>query len=467
MKTIFTIFTISFFALQVNAQCWSKVSSGFTHTVAIATNGTLWAWGDSSSGQLGDGTLIEKYTPIQIGTANNWIDVVASGDFSIALRENGVLGTSKTLWAWGGNYYGQLGDGTNTRKLIPTQIGGVADWQQITVGNDHVLAIKATGVLGANRFLFAWGRNNEGQLGDGTITNSNTPIQITNDNNWEQVDAGENFSVGLKTNGKIYSWGGNQAGQLGVGTLINVGAPNQIGIDANWSKIAAGIDHVLATKTNGTLYSWGGNLNGQLGIGAAGTQSTPVQVGTATNWLHIAAGGAFSICSKTNGTLFSWGVNGTGQLGINSLVTTLIRTQIGSGSSWTNPFSAGYINASAIQTDGSLWTWGNNQNGQLGIGTNLLKTIPTQVNCPAVLSIEENTINDTAFSIYPNPAADGLFSIQSKNEIQEVKAYDMLGKQIEIEKNNDSFKINASSGIYNIIITDSEGIIQNKKLIIK
>jgi alpha-tubulin suppressor-like RCC1 family protein len=447
-------------------QCWSKVAVGFSHTVAIASNGTLWAWGDNSSGQLGDGTLIEKYLPVQIGTANNWVDVEAGSNFTLALRENGITGTSKTLYAWGENFYGQLGDGTNIRKTIPTQIGSPANWQQLSAGENHVIAIKATGTFGVNRYIFAWGRNNNSQLGNGTIINSNLPVQIGNSVDWEKVAAGEDFSIATKTNGNLYSWGKNDFGQLGNGTTNIVTAPTIVGSANDWLKISSGRGHVLAIKTSGALFAWGENTYQELGIGVGTYQTVPIQVGTAIDWYQVAAGKSYSLASKNGGTLFSWGYNGSGQLGIGTLITTGTRTQIGTNNIWTNQIQAGGVFATAIQSNGSLWAWGNNQAGQLGNGTTNQTTFPIVVACPASLSTSEQIANHTTFVIYPNPTSNGLISIQSKSLIKEVSAFDILGKQINVEKNNDSYKINASSGIYALSIIDTDGNSQIKKLLI-
>lgn len=459
---------IFLFFISVNSfgQCWSKVSSGHTHTVAIASNGTLWAWGENSTGQLGDGTQINRYTPVQIGTANNWVDIAAGSNYSVGIRSSGVTGTSRTIYVWGTNYYGETGENIGTFILTPTQIGTTANWQQIAAGSSHVLAIKATGPLGANRFLFAWGRNNHSQLGNGTIINSTIPVQIGNFIDWDTISAGDDFSVAKRTNGKIYTWGYNNVGQLGHGNATTLTAPTQVGTASDWNKISAGSTHILAIKTNGTLFAWGENDYQQLGIGVAANQLAPIQVGTAIDWAEVAAGSSFSLASKNSGALFSWGYNSYGQLGLGTLINTATRTQIGINTSWTQQIDAGGVNGSGIQIGGVLWLWGNNQAGQLGNGNTILNTSPIVVNCPSVLGINEEEVTNKNSYIFPNPISNGTFSVQYEKTIQNVIAFDILGKQIDVERNNDSYIINASFGIYTIKIIDSDGNFQIKKLII-
>ena len=468
MKTIITIITILFFALQVNAQCWLKVSSGTEHTVAIATNGTLWAWGTNSNGQLGTGTSISfSVIPVQVGTANNWSDIAAGTDFTIAIRTSGLLDNIKTLWAWGSNGSGQLGDGTFIGKTVPTQIGTSPNWSQISASTTHSIAINDTSTpfTPGNKTLWGWGRNNVGQLGNGITANQNTPIQIGTAIDWGQVAAGGSYSIAQKTNGQLFAWGLNNVGQLGINSTATTTARTQIGTDSDWSSnIIAGSVHTLAIKNNGTLWAWGLNTSGQLGNGLTTNTLLPIQIGTATDWAKVVVGTEHTVALKTNGDVYTWGKNDVGQLGIGTNIPNLARNLIEAN---VASISARNTHSFVVKTEGRLKSWGTNLFGELGIGSTTAVNIPTEVVCPAVLSVETINIESLSFTIYPNPAADGLFSIQSKNEVQEVKAFDVLGKQIDIKRINDSFKIDASSGIYNLRIKDSNGIIQNKKLIIK
>jgi hypothetical protein len=185
---------------------WASVAAGSYHTMAIKTDGTLWAWGANWAGQLGNGTLVDTDTPVQIGYGNDWASVAAGYYHTVAIKTDG------SLWAWGSNEEGQLGDGTNESKDGPTQIGPDTDWASVAAGYYHTVAVKTNGTL------WAWGYNEEGQLGDGTNESKNTPTRIGADTDWVSVAAGEGHTVAVKTNGTLWAWGYNAEGQLGDGS---------------------------------------------------------------------------------------------------------------------------------------------------------------------------------------------------------------------------------------------------------
>jgi alpha-tubulin suppressor-like RCC1 family protein len=214
---------------------WSQVSAGSNHSLATKTNGTLWAWGLNGSGQLGDGpNFVNKSSPIQIGALSDWSQVSGGGNHSLAIKTNG------TLWAWGAATSGQLGDGTTVSKSSPVQIGALSDWSQVSGGGSHSLAIKTNGTL------WAWGRGNEGQLGDGTTVSKSSPIQIGALSDWSQVRGAGNASLAIKTDGTLWAWGLGASGQLGDGTIVNKSSPVQIGALTNWEHAPSKISSTTA-----------------------------------------------------------------------------------------------------------------------------------------------------------------------------------------------------------------------------
>jgi len=245
--------------------CIQAFSVGIKNTFAITTDGSLWAWGSNEYGRLGDGTETvygfshtitvdnDKKSPVKIGTATNWASIVASGGHTVAIKTDG------TLWAWGFNGTGQLGDGTNTQRTSPVHIGTATNWKSVSTVGDHTVAIKTDGTL------WAWGFNYFGQLGDGTITNRNSPVQIGTATNWKSIGAGSGHTIAIKTDGTLWAWGYNGSGQLGDGTSTQRTSPVQIGTANNWKSISLGNAHTIAIKTDGTLWAWGYNGNGQLG----------------------------------------------------------------------------------------------------------------------------------------------------------------------------------------------------------
>ena len=305
-----------------------QVSAGSSHTVAIKTDGSLWAWGNNGSGRLGNGTISYSYyedgveicvdndkkKPTRIGSDSDWASVSAGGSHTVAIKTDG------TLWAWGWNGLGQLGDGTggdkSGNKTTPVQIG--TGYTSVSAGSYHTVAIKTDGSL------WAWGNNGSGQLGDSTWESKNIPVQIGQDK-WISVSTGYSYTVAIKTDSTLWAWGANKFGQLGDGTDgggfwgNNSGDKNTpVQIGTGWASVSADHESTLAIKTNGTLWAWGSNSSGQLGDGTGGlghdiNKNTPVQIGM--GWASVSAGGSHTVAIKTDGTLWAWGSNRSGQLG--------------------------------------------------------------------------------------------------------------------------------------------------------
>ena len=192
---------------------------------------------------------------------------------------------------------------------------------------------------------------------------------------------GDTSGAGIKTDGTLWTWGGNNLGTLGNNTMVDSNVPIQIGTDTNWKTLEVGQAHIIALKTDGTLWGWGNNFQGQLGIGtttASGVR-VPTQIGTATDWKTISSTYNHTLAIKTNGTLWAWGRNDyTGQLGDGTTTNRIVPTQIGTATNWAF-ISAGDHHSMAIKTDGTLWTWGNNDGGELGTGNTTTYLNPTNI----------------------------------------------------------------------------------------
>jgi len=186
---------------------WASVSCGHWHTLAIKTDGTLWAWGDNNVGQLGLGDTTERSTPTQVETATNWASVSCGNDHTLAIKTDG------TLWAWGGN-----GDIEDTPNLLGTG----TNWSAVSYGGSHIGAIKTDGTL------WAWGWNYYGQLGLGDNTDRNTPAQVGRATNWASVSCGGSRTFAIKTDGTLWAWGNNPYGQLGLGYNTDRNTPVQV-----------------------------------------------------------------------------------------------------------------------------------------------------------------------------------------------------------------------------------------------
>jgi alpha-tubulin suppressor-like RCC1 family protein len=278
------------------------------------------------------------------------------------------------LYTWGKNCLGQAGNSSITQVNTPTKIGSNT-WASVG-GNQTMSGIKTDGTL------WTWGQNNNGQMGDGTVVTKSSPKQIGSLTNWKQVGIGLPVSFAIKTDGTLWAWGYGCYGQLGlnVATTLKYSSPKQVGTLTNWKQVNVQYQTVLAIKTDGTLWAWGRGSSGQLGLGNTTSYSSPKQVGALTNWCTVSAGGcAHSSAIKTDGTLWIWGQNSNGQLGLGTVVNASSPVQIGSNT-WSS-VSLGYVNSTAVKSDGTLWTWGLNTLGVLGLGlaTTCQRSSPTQV----------------------------------------------------------------------------------------
>lgn len=292
----------------------------------------------------------------------------AGENHTVMLRSNG------TIWACGDNLLGQLGDGTTTARNAPVQVGTATDWVMVAGGMHHTVAIKANGAL------FAWGDNTFGQLGNNQATLVQlTPVQIGTDTDWKAVAAGDYHTLALKLNGtatdcslgcRLFAWGDSADGTLGTGETysgIIVPVPTQVGTDTDWVAVAAGPDHTMALKANGTLWGWGSNGSGQQGDRTNLEVRAPLQVGIESDWAAVTVRGDQTLARKRDGRLFAFGLNLDGQLGDGTFVSKDFPTLVNAELDWRD-IATGHRHTVALKNDGRLFSWGNNLDGQLGDG---------------------------------------------------------------------------------------------------
>jgi alpha-tubulin suppressor-like RCC1 family protein len=338
----------------------------------LFTEGNTWLWGQNSNGQLGDNTITDKSSPVQtVAGGTNWKQVAAGGFYHTA-----AIKTDGTLWTWGQNTYGQLGNNTAASKSSPVQtVAGGTNWKTVAGGLRHTAAIKTDGTL------WTWGFNVYGSLGDNTVTSKSSPVQtVAGGTNWKQVAGGFYQTAAIKTDGTLWTWGYNLYGQLGDNTITSKSSPVQtVAGGTNWKQVVCGAQHTAAIKTDGTLWTWGYNLYGQLGDNTITDKSSPVQtVAGGTNWKQVAVGLYHTAAIKTDGTLWLWGWNNFGQLGDNTTADKSSPVQtVAGGTNWKQ-VDGGFYHTAAIKTDGTLWTWGYNLTGQLGDNTTAHKSSPVQ-----------------------------------------------------------------------------------------
>lgn len=406
MKKALLIFTIALIATPSFGQCWRSVAVGYANISAIAQNGTLWSWGKNTNGELGDGTNTLKNSPVQIGTASNWKEVFAGMDgiyaFTLAIKTDG------TLWAWGSNNRGQLGDGTTVSKNYPVQIGTDTDWKTAATGLNHSVAIKENGTL------WGWGCSERFALiGFPSGPNVLVPEQISPDTDWVQASAHDRVTVAVKTNHTVWGWGWNKNNMLNApaGATIagDVQNPAQKVLGTNIKYTTTGNSSSLDVKTNTILANSGDPLD-----------QNPMYVNDAdvgNNTLGII---------KSNNTLWFEGT----VLGTTSQIS-LPLTQLGTANNWIS-VRVGSQCAAALNTSGEIWAWGSNFHGELGIGVNSTassSTVPVLVPCPSALLGIPQQDSKLSLQLYPNPVQD-LFHLESDSAIDRLVIIDALGKEL-------------------------------------
>ncbi|PZU88626.1 MAG: hypothetical protein DI529_05360 [Chryseobacterium sp.] len=432
---------------SASAQCFKKIVAGQDFFLAISQDGTLWAWGENGSGQLGDGTTTDRTTPVQISTATTWAFIAAGDNHSAAIKTDG------TLWTWGNDSYGQLGNGASGSVTSPLQIGSDTNWKEVAVGDRGSLAVKTNGTL------WSWGGNTNYYLGNGQSTSyvSQVPVQVGSATDWNHIYGNALHGLAIKNSGTLWAWGYNNYGQLGIGSTTNSDVPVQVGTASDWKEIATGDQLSLALKNDNTLWAWGTSNSSNLNIGTA---ASPVQIGTASNWKTVSvkkySTSSYALLTRADGTLWAWGNDTSQQLGNGAGTTNYSSpTQIGTNTNWANA-TAGYLQSSGIKTDNTFWVWG--ATSLVGNGTGETNS-PTQYACTALNVIEQNASKDIKF--YPNPATSKI--TVSGVKVSKVSVYDQSGRKYDLQTVNNEINVSKlTSGIYILVTETDKGTFSDK-----
>jgi alpha-tubulin suppressor-like RCC1 family protein len=410
------------------AQTWIKISAGSEFSVALRSDGTLWSWGFNGNGQLGQGDNNPQLSPVQIGSDNDWVDIATGSTHALAVKKDG------SLWAWGYNGDGELGDGSISESDAPEQIGSATDWSSVGAASATSFAIKK------DHSLWAWGYNGYGTVGDGTTAPGKLdPTQVGTATNWTLVRGGGFHVMALQSDHSLWGWGNNSNGELGRGTTSIDSLPHLIGTDKTWTDISCGFEFSIGLKSDGSLWSWGFNGNGQLGLGSTTQSTTPKQIGTTKDWKAIGAGSSFAFAIKTDGSLWGWGYNGVGNLGDGGADEQDSPELIGTDKNWLVITGAkGLIANSAViglhtialHTDAkNICATGVNYSGQLGNGS---QNNVADFDCSVgeLNAVARTPDGSVQIMISPNPATDHV-TISSTGLISaHLEIFNILGEKI-------------------------------------
>jgi alpha-tubulin suppressor-like RCC1 family protein len=358
-------------AVSGSASGIAAVATGGSHTCALDTTGGLTCWGYNAYGQIGDGTTVEKITPVSVsGLASGVVAIATGADHTCALT------TAGTAMCWGRNN-GQLGDGTFVGKTAPVPVIGLTGIAAIAAGYSHTCALDATGGLKC------WGSNAYGQLGDGTMVDKATPVAVSGLASGVAAITAGGFAhtCALTTGGAVKCWGYNSTGQLGDGTTTTRVTPVVVsGLESGVAAIAVGDLHTCAVTTTGEVKCWGYNVNGQLGDGSTDSRSVPVTVSGLTSGVAAISAGAKHTCALTMaGAVKCWGYNGAGQLGDGTTTDTTVPVAVSGLDSGVVAITTGYYDTCALTSAGAAMCWGYNVNGQLGDGSTDSRSAPVAV----------------------------------------------------------------------------------------
>jgi alpha-tubulin suppressor-like RCC1 family protein len=340
------------------------VGAGYSHSLAVMSDGTLWTWGENGDGQLGNGSIADSPLPVQ---ATGLIDVgtCAGGEYhSLALKRNG------TVWAWGTNFFGQLGDGTYNDSRTPIEIPGLTDVIAVAAARWNSLALRADGTV------WAWGHD----PGIGGYS-SNVPVQPTGLSDIVAIAGGNGrHLLALGADGNLWAWGDNDYGQLGDGTKNDRGAPVRVVRVSPVATMAGGLFHSAAVVGGGTgdPWAWGYNFHGQLGDGTTNESHVPVQASIVTGGVAVSAGEYHSTALREDGGVWAWGHNGSGQLGDGTKTDSHVPIEV-LGLSDVTAIAALQHHTLALKADGTVWAWGFNGASELGDGTATDRATPVEV----------------------------------------------------------------------------------------
>lgn len=436
MKKI-TILLFTFFVFHNYAQeCVERVESGNFVSTAFLTNGEKYSWGNNEYGELGNGSTTAQEDPALTVMSDEWQDVSHGRMHTLALKNDG------TIWGWGNNELAQLGDDTFENRTSPVQVGSDADWVAVSAGRFHSIGLKSDGTI------WGWGSNQALELENTSVDYHTTPIQLSDDTDWDKIFAGSFRTFFIKTNGTLWVRGRNVNGGLGIGNASTAQSITQVGTDNNWKKVSLLFNsHTLAIKTDNTLWKWGEDMPGSSNTT---NTNTPEQVGE-DQWKDVVAGYSYSSGVKMDGTLWYWGGNYVCAEGPPPGLTLGSETpvQVGEENDWENISGAMY-DAYVTKENNTLYYLDP-------YSCELITELQTSLfmNCQG---LDNTTFDTNEITFYPNPVKDVLQWTKNENfsafEVRNISGKVVKSGKIEASQINIS---ELRSGVYFIFIENNEG----------
>jgi alpha-tubulin suppressor-like RCC1 family protein len=368
-----------------------QIAAGYNFTCALEADGTVWCWGNGGQGQLGNGSNSNSNVPVKVSNLANVVQIAVGGSFTVGDAHACAVKSNGTVWCWGSNAYGQLGNNTSTPSTVPVQVMNVTHGVQVGLGQAHSCVVASDGNI------YCWGLGTYGQLGNGLGTSSLIPVTVSNINNAKQVDAGNWSTCALLATGVVKCWGHAGAGELGTGSTVDTTAPGttaatqvQLAAGELARTLDMGLWHACVIIQNGQMRCWGGNQSGQLGNGATTNALTPVSPLLSGNPITkvraISAGGDYvntttfygTTCAvQSSGNAYCWGQNGNGQLGNGNNTQQL--TAVYANDNFVQGVSVGHQHSCFLKDKGTVQCTGNDSDGRLGNGANVDASTPVAV----------------------------------------------------------------------------------------
>lgn len=345
------------------------VAAGEDHTCGLDEGGRARCWGLNRNGQLGDGTRVDRTAPTEVGDGQLQLRSLVAG-----ISHTCGLSPDGSAFCWGRNVEGQLGDGTRNDRAAPVRVVGGQRFASIAAGGLHTCALATDGAA------YCWGSGANGQLGDGSSglsAGSAAPVKVSGSLRFDSVSAGGLHSCGLTAGGDLYCWGSDSFGALGtsgqetcddgLGHLIFCSAePAQVSASPGFTSVSAGVAHTCAIAAGGAAWCWGRNTDGQLGDGSTTPRSTPTRVSGGLALTAITAGNGHSCALTEAGAAYCWGANHRGQLGDGSGSARLSPSGV-AGNLRLTEVSAGGAHTCGLARNGLVYCWGQNADGELGV----------------------------------------------------------------------------------------------------